>query len=213
MLIRTSFAAATVLVVVSHAPAQTIQLPTFGYTTVATTVKVPDRGQVHMGGINRARLNRRQIGTPLIGRLPVIGRPFNNVGIGRELSSSHISATAYIHDFEAMDQALLAEAAARRGGGMVARRGTTAPRRIGLNPAAPSVAQLQRRPATPTKTVDDEMQDLLNRARSAEAKGKPHVAKIFYRMISREATGSLKELAQNRLDQLNGVVPSKIATR
>ena len=34
-------------------PAVTVQLPTFSFATVSTTVNVPDGGTTYMGGINR----------------------------------------------------------------------------------------------------------------------------------------------------------------
>ena len=38
----------------SSARAQAVQLPTFNYFTVQTTVSVPDRGGAVLGGVNRA---------------------------------------------------------------------------------------------------------------------------------------------------------------
>ncbi|MFP6659709.1 MAG: hypothetical protein VB853_16105, partial [Pirellulales bacterium] len=57
-LLRYNFAIALTVILAAPAAAQlntTIQLPSFGYTTVATTVSVPDRGSVQLGGINRYR--------------------------------------------------------------------------------------------------------------------------------------------------------------
>ena len=79
-----------------------MQLPTFSYFSVNTTVTVPDRGSAYLGGVNRAAEGRNEFGTPL---LPF--RPFRNVGIGRETSASGMWVTATIHDFDAMDRYLL----------------------------------------------------------------------------------------------------------
>ena len=80
--------------------AQTVQLPTFKMATVSTTVLVPDGGAAYLGGINRASTGRTESGV-----LPFPG--FQNRGIGQDRSASSFWATAQIHDFDAMDQALL----------------------------------------------------------------------------------------------------------
>jgi hypothetical protein len=193
-----------------QAEAQTIQLPEFGFTTVATTVSVPDRGSALLGGVGRARYGRTQRGTPLVGRLPGIGRPFNNVATGSELGGSTIGVTAYIHDLDAMDKALLAQAAAMRNPGRPAVDGRQR-RRIGLNPAAPSVAEIRRRQAAEKYLVSNRQQELLDRARQAEAHQKPHVAKIYYRMVWRDATGPLKNQLAARLARLDSDRQTKLA--
>ena len=183
-------------------PAQTIQLPTFGFTTVSTTVVVPDQGSTLLGSVNRSSSGTNSLGTPLVGKVPMFGRPFGNRAIGRSQSGGTLSVHATIHDFEAMDQALLAQAAANR-----ARRGLAAPgadrQLVGQDPATASVASIQRQRAADAQQVGDEIQDLFRRAEAAQAKGKPHVAKIFYRMIAREATGPARQLAEARLAGLN----------
>lgn len=87
-----------------NAPASAVQLPTFGYSTAPTTVSVPDRGGVYMGGIKRSSSGRTESGVPLL--------PFKNRSIGNQTSATSFSAHAYIHDFEAMDEAALSAGAA-----------------------------------------------------------------------------------------------------
>lgn len=87
-----------------NAPASAVQLPTFGYNTVNTTVSVPDRGGVYMGGINRSSSGRTESGAPLL--------PFKNRSIGNQTSATSFSSHVYIHDFEAMDEAALNAGAA-----------------------------------------------------------------------------------------------------
>ena len=85
-----------------EASAQTVQLPTFSFASVGTTVMVPDRGSAFLGGINRASDGRSEFG------VPGIAFPgFQNRGIGQDRSATSFWATATIHDFDAMDQALL----------------------------------------------------------------------------------------------------------
>lgn len=79
--------------------ATSVQLPTFGYNTVNTTVSVPDGGQTYMGGIKRYSEGRVESGSPLL--------PFKNRSIGYDSSASSFHATAYIHNFDEMEQQLL----------------------------------------------------------------------------------------------------------
>lgn len=88
------------------ARAQVVQLPSYNFTTVGTTVSVPDGGAAYLGGIYRASEGSTTRGVPLI--------PFKNRAIGRSLGASTMSVTATIIDHAAMDEALLAEAAAKR---------------------------------------------------------------------------------------------------
>jgi general secretion pathway protein D len=74
----------------------TVQLPTFSYVTVTTTVSVPDGGTVLLGGIKRLSEGRNEFGTPLLNKLPYINRLFKNVGIGRETQSLMMMVTPRI---------------------------------------------------------------------------------------------------------------------
>ncbi len=62
----------------------TVQLPTFSFTTVTTTVSVPDGGTVLLGGIKRLSEGRNEFGVPILDEIPYLNRLFKNVGIGRE---------------------------------------------------------------------------------------------------------------------------------
>ena len=57
-----------------------VQLPTFSYFTTNTTVSVPDRGSVYLGGVNRAASGRNEFGAPLL--------PFRNRSFGTERSAT-----------------------------------------------------------------------------------------------------------------------------
>lgn len=135
----------------SAARGQTVQLPTQTVFSVGTTVLVPDRGRVHLGGVSRARESRVQRGVPLL-NFPLTG----NVGRGRELSSSALTVGATIHDMDELDRAVLAAA---RGAGraptedelLAARLTRYMGRRTGATPTAPRPA------ATPASAADDEL--------------------------------------------------------
>lgn len=96
------FVAVTVIAAV--ADAQVVQLPTFRQFSVGTTVVVPDRGAAYLGGVSRRRAASSSHGFPGLGPLS------RNRSFGVETGGSHASVTATIHDFAAMDRALLGTA-------------------------------------------------------------------------------------------------------
>lgn len=74
----------------------TVQLPTFAFTSVITTVSVPDGGTVLLGGIKRLREGRNERGVPMLSKVPYISRLFRNVGIGRDAQSLMMMVTPRI---------------------------------------------------------------------------------------------------------------------
>lgn len=74
----------------------TVQLPTFAFTTVTTTVSVPDGGTVLLGGIKRLSEARSERGVPMLNKIPYVSRLFKNVGIGRETQSLMLMVTPRI---------------------------------------------------------------------------------------------------------------------
>jgi hypothetical protein len=86
--------------------AQVVQLPSYHVTSVDTTVSVPDGGAAYLGGIYGLSEGSTMRGVPLT--------PFKNRAIGRSVGASTMSVHATIIDLAEMDEALLAEAAAKR---------------------------------------------------------------------------------------------------
>jgi general secretion pathway protein D len=74
----------------------TVQLPTFAFVTVTTTVSVPDGGTVLLGGIKRLSEGRNEYGIPMLDKIPYINRLFKNVGIGRTTQSLMMMVTPRI---------------------------------------------------------------------------------------------------------------------
>jgi general secretion pathway protein D len=74
----------------------TVQLPTFSYVTVTTTVSVPDGGTVLLGGIKRLSEGRTEYGIPILDKVPYLDRLFKNTGIGRDTSSLMMMVTPRI---------------------------------------------------------------------------------------------------------------------
>ena len=74
----------------------TVQLPTFQFVTVTSTISVPDGGTVLLGGIKRLSEIRNERGLPILSKLPYINRLFKNVGIGRSTNSLMMMVTPRI---------------------------------------------------------------------------------------------------------------------
>jgi len=85
----------------------TIQLPEFLFTTVTTTVSVPDGGTVLLGGIKRLREGRNEFGVPILSKIPYINRLFKNVGLGRTTDSLMLMVTPRIIIQDEEEQKLL----------------------------------------------------------------------------------------------------------
>jgi hypothetical protein len=85
----------------------TIQLPEFLFTTVTTTVSVPDGGTVLLGGIKRLREGRNEYGVPILSKIPYINRLFKNVGLGRTTDSLMLMVTPRIIIQEEEEEKLL----------------------------------------------------------------------------------------------------------
>jgi hypothetical protein len=188
----------------------TVQLPTFRFFTVNTTVSVPDRGAAYLGGLSGARdtSSTRGLG-PLRSRSTSSGR-----------SASMMSVYATIIDHAELDRAVLAEAASRRGAtapdasaveadylsaNIRRAAATSAPDAMAEanTPPLGSVAEIRRQAALRAEQRDAETAAWLAKAESLEAEGKPNVAKIYYQMIARRATGDLKATAEARITLIN----------
>ncbi len=74
----------------------TVQLPQFAFTSVSTTVSVPDGGTILLGGIKRLSEGRNERGVPILSKMPYINRLFKNVGIGRTTQSLMMMVTPRI---------------------------------------------------------------------------------------------------------------------
>jgi len=187
-------------------PATTVQLPTFSFFTVQTTVSVPDRGGAFLGGINRGRDGRVARGFG----------PLQNAAIGGDRLASGASVHARIIDTDEIDRMLLAAAAKRAGTPVdpalakasaiskhvgVAVSGAAEHRPVGT--ALPgSVAAIRAENASAAAERNAEAAAFFAKAAAAEAEGKPAVAKIFYQMVVRRDSGPLKQQAQARLAAL-----------
>jgi hypothetical protein len=209
----------------------TVQLPTFNFFTVATTVEVPDSGGETLGGVGSAHSGRTETGIPGLGL-----RPFDNAAIGGVCAASGASVHAEIQDLDAMDRALLAggNSAANASPDAVAfqklpvmlrplprnARGVSSVREssplVADAAGSESVADLQRQQAAADAVAEqqtqEEAQRFFDQAGELQAAGKPGVAKVYYRMAARRATGDLRERAIAALRELSQPTAATIST-
>ncbi|HEV3418307.1 MAG TPA: hypothetical protein VG056_15895 [Pirellulales bacterium] len=189
--------------------ATVVQLPTFNFFTVSTTVEVPDSGGGEFGGIGSGAAGGSEHGIPGLGF-----RPFNNMAGGAARGAGNMSVSAEIHDFEAADRELLggdfngAGNASGEGlpvmlrsiaGAKPRERSTMATDSAG----GQSIGDIRRQQAAEDSASQTEAARLFDQAREFQAAGKTGVAKIYYRMAARRATGNLKERALAALGELS----------
>jgi hypothetical protein len=171
-----------------QAPGQsvTVQLPEFSYFGVSTSVLVPDRGSAYLGGIGRSSSGQTTGGTPLI--------PFKNRATGHSAGAASTTIGAWIHDFQAMDEALLAEAARRKQNDFASNRSVLGEALAGdaTDDTLVSADEHARRQAVKQDEEQADAQRHFEKARSLVAAGKPGVAKIYFQMALRRAEGPLK---------------------
>ena len=145
----------------------TIQQPVVRTTGVATTVSVPDRGSILLGGVNSAESSRSSYG-PL--------RTGTSRGYG--LSGSSISANVYIIDLQAMDEAILNSVP-----------DTSVPLVIRPRSMAADRDAAPRAEAPPAEKAAN----FERLARQAESAGKTGVAKLHWQMAAKYGSTLARE--------------------
>ena len=196
----------------SHAPGQTVQLPSFQRFSVNTSVLAPDRGGTHLGGVGRSVRGSSRRGVPGAGKLPGLGRLLGNRALGGSTSGGEASVHVTVIDHEVLDRAVLEEAKRRRAG-----RSSFPPdvaelsRRLGKSARSAargvgglmSVTEIRRQNAQHRKSQRHVALRMVAQGKQAEAKGSLGAAKIFYQMAHRRAGAELQKQIAARLKQLD----------
>ncbi|OUT66951.1 MAG: hypothetical protein CBB70_01740 [Planctomycetaceae bacterium TMED10] len=94
----------SIVLTVRGATGQTIQLPAFQQRGLQTTVVVPDRGSISLGGFSGARQSRLRFAPPFFGPLAPSRALSGSRGVG------NMQMRVWVHDLQAMDAAILTEA-------------------------------------------------------------------------------------------------------
>lgn len=169
---------------------QTVQLPTFHYFGVSTTVVVPDRGSIPLGGVTYGGSSRTRF-----------DRVGPNYGYGQFSETLVMSVGATIIDHNEMDRAVLAEAARKRG----AKFDVLGRPVDGVLDLKPAVRPIPIEP--PRDRVNGAV--YLRRGRDAELKGQPELAKVFYQRAAKLGNAIEKRTAEDRLVALDEQKSSK----
>ncbi len=172
---------AILLGLVGISSGQVVQLPTFRSFGVSTSVVVPDRGAVYMGGNRHAAAGWNEFGTPLV--------PFDNRGLGMLQNASAVSVSAYVHDLAAMDEYLLNQASGNRAAESPPARESASQRAMSSSAARAvrGVAELRAEHAAEAD-LSQEVNALLQRGQAAERAGRIGAARLYYQMAVRRAT-------------------------
>lgn len=179
----------------------TVQLPTYSFFTVNTTVSVPDSGGSFLGGILRGRDSSSTRG---LSPFPLAA----NRGIASERGAGGMSIRAWIHDFRKLDEALLAEAAEkRREKDPVSIKGAALADSLEKPPAgnpaadAPvlSIAEIRRQNKEQDATKQEEALAYFTKAEEYRAAGKLGLAKLNYQRAAARDAGKVKEAALVRI--------------
>jgi hypothetical protein len=200
---------------------QSVQLPTYNYSTVNTTVSVPDGGTAVMGGVKRGAWGQTSRGVPIAGKLPFVGRPFGNRAIGSRQSAGMMSTTVQIIDFQELEEQLMGGRIGRHTGHVDAspldRRASHLSQNVARqhrvdwlspeprpeSPAGPSLEEIRRRNVLANQERGEEAVFFFEKAEKAEADGKANVAKIYYRMASTRAEGEFKDMILAKMESLS----------
>jgi Flp pilus assembly secretin CpaC len=215
------------------ASAQSVQLPTFNFNTVNTTVTAPDGGTIGLGGVKRFSEGRSSNGLPILGKMPYGGRLFNNRGIGRDVSSGFTTVTPRIIILEEEEAKLglpdyssgapvggVLSASGSRNYGQATRELTDVEQRalslsqhVSRNvpqdeeqivlPAGPSAEELRQRNEAAAEQRETDAVNFFEKGQAAEVAGKLNVAKIYYGMALKRASRDFKSEIQARLDAVS----------
>jgi hypothetical protein len=178
-----------------------VQLPTFSYNTVNTTVSVPDGGTALLGGIKRFSEGRVERGVPGLSKLPGANRLFGSRGIGSSRSSSMMTVTPRIIILEeeeyrqtgVVSDALLARRPDLAADGQAGLARGRAPGNTAREPR-PELTdeELRRRTQWAQQKRYDEAIIYFARAQDALTRGKGSVAKVYYEMAARRTSGDFQ---------------------
>ncbi len=96
--------------VAQQQPRQSLQLPSFSFFRLNSTLNVPDHGQAMLGSVKQSAWGSVSRGVPLLNNLPYAGRLFGNRSSGYSQSASTAAARVQIYNMKELDQALLRSA-------------------------------------------------------------------------------------------------------
>ena len=173
---RSSFALLLCLIQASSAFSQdiTVQQPIVGRTSVSTSVAVPDRGRMFLGGVSSAQSSRSRFG---------FWQPGSSIGESR--SSRSISAGVTIVDLREMDEAILNSVPDQPEPGWRSSRHAAA--------ISGSRSESPREPTREVESTADRAAKFERLAHKAEAENRSRVAKLHWKMAAKYGSATAHE--------------------
>lgn len=180
----------------------TVQLPTFQQFSMSTTVLVPDRGSVHVGGVDRSLRHTARRRTPCLGP---VARSDNAASL-----SNGVSVAAFIHDHREIDEAVLAEWKGRKASSKATTAGVTRSRvqrnsQIDSTPAMPRVSEARKQAQAEQRAQSSRARADFDLAVRLEEKGKTAAARAMYRSAFKRADAELKTRILSRIGTGSGI--------
>ncbi len=186
---RTTLAGMMLFVLAGSANSQelTVQQPVVGTTSVSTSVAVPGRGRLLLGGVSSAQSGRSRYGFVPFG---------SSQGMSR--SSNFLSVGVTIIDLREMDEAILNSVPDR-----------PSPSVSRYSSAISAAAVTRPREAAPAaeESPSDRAAKYERLARKAEAENRPGVAKLHWQMAAKYGSAAARE--HSRQDAVAGSNSSK----
>lgn len=174
-----------------------VQLPTFSFFGVSTTVSVPDSGSVLLGGRPTYSNGSTAFGPPFL-RPPW---PRSRAS-GGGFAASQSRLGVFIHDFSTLDELTLGAAGKLRHADAEAplarRSSSTASRPTG------SLAEARALRAAEVQREAEKIEQLFAKAVESEERGNALAARGRYRQVARQAQGDLRRRALAKVRELEG---------
>ncbi len=168
----------------------TVQLPTFSYFSVNTSVLVPDSGAGIAAAMRRAEAERIAFGD----------KQDSSKVSGANIGGVTIHPT--IHDRNS-EPGLALQSAPKQGLGNSFSQRLKDAQKSSAGRAELGVAEIERNLSQADEQLQEEAHQLLKRGLAAESKGRLGVAAIYYRQAATRADGDLKAAALERLKVVN----------
>ena len=177
-----------------------VQLPTFSFFSVSTTVSVPDAGDGILGARHRSSQGRLRFGP---------GSRLSPRAIGGGFAASSARVQGVIHDLQALDDETLAKAPCPP---RLTALAPLPPRPAGVSSAERprgSVAEARARYAADVAKADGELTALFARAETSESQGNVLAARARYRQVAHRARGDLRRKALAKMRELQAADSAK----
>ncbi len=179
-----------------------VQLPTFSFFGVSTTVSVPDSGSVLLGGRPTYSNGSTAFGPPFL-RPPFLRPPWpRSRASGGGFAASQSRLGVFIHDFATLDELTLGAAGKLRHADAEAplapRSSSTASRPTG------SLAEARALRAAEVQREAEKIVQLFAKAVESEERGNALAARGRYRQVARQAQGDLRRRALAKVRELEG---------